>query len=96
MNENKKGFGHQQFSGSTGYQVLTDATGDPLPELYELLEETAHDITTAVPSPSLWAKVITFLLANMEETTQSSTPTESALDNICRLITRRLRLGNWS
>jgi hypothetical protein len=82
-------------SGTTGYQVLNDANGDPMPELFDLIHGFAVDITTALPSPSLWPGIITYLLASMEHNIGPHSSLDSALDNICRLITRRMNRGEW-
>jgi len=81
--------------GTTGYLVLTDAAGDPMPEMYEYINETADHIVNALPNPSQWSSVVMYLLACLEANTEIHRPLDSALDNICRLITRRLNKGQW-
>ena len=83
------------ISGTTGYVVLTDANGDPMPELYEFIQDTAVRISKALPSPSQWSNAVMHLLACLEANTDIHLPLNSALDNICRLITRRLNHGKW-
>jgi hypothetical protein len=83
-------------NGTTGYLVLTDAAGDPMPEMYEYINETADHIINALPNPSQWSSVVMYLLACLEANTEIHRPLDSALDNICRLITRRLNKGNWT
>ena len=80
--------------GTTGFQVLTDAEGSPLPELYEFIYETARHVVKALPSPPSWTSVIVYLLAAMESLNPHHAM-DSALDDLCRLITQRLNKGNW-
>jgi hypothetical protein len=83
-------------SGTTGFQSLTDANGDPLPELYEFVQSTAAHIVKALPSPSQWSNAVMYLLECLEAGSDPHRPLDSSLDNICRLITRRLNRGNWT
>jgi len=92
----RNGAGIRPSKGTTGYLVLTDATGDPMPEMYEYIHDAAVHITKALPYPSQWSSVVMYLLACLEANTEIHHPLDSTLDNICRLITRRLNKGKWT
>jgi hypothetical protein len=82
---------------STGYMFQHTAKGEPLTDLYQRLHETALDIATATGKYSAfeWPDLIIYLLRSMENQVPSSNSLESALDEICRQITRRLDDGKW-
>jgi hypothetical protein len=75
--------------------VLHTATGEPLTNLYQRLHETAVDLVQSTISPSNWPDLIAYLLESMENLEGEHHALESALDDICRLITRRLNKGKW-
>lgn len=82
---------------STGYKFQHTAKGEPLTELYQRLHETAVDIVSATGEYSAfeWPDLIIYLLRSMENQVPPSNSLESALDEICRQITRRLNNGKW-
>jgi hypothetical protein len=80
---------------STGYKVLHTPTGEPLTNLYQRLHETAVDLVQSTRSPSNWPDLIAYLLESMENLEGEHHALESALDDTCRLITRRLNKGKW-
>ena len=82
-------------SGTTGYTFLKDANGRPITELYQELHETAVKVSAAVPDPSQWPGLVAYLVASLENQRPDHPAIESSLDNICRLITRRLNIGRW-
>ena len=82
--------------------MLKDENVDLSPELFELIEDTAYDITAVLPDPSTWSFFITHLLDYMEEIFYRPDPIfnpgdsiDSTLEDICGLIRRRLNLGKW-
>ncbi len=83
-------------SGSTGYTFQTDANGHPITELYQELHETAVRISTAVPDPSQWSNFIIYLIASLENQEKDHPAIESTLDNVCRLVAKRMNMGRWS
>lgn len=83
------------YTWSTGFKVLTDANGEPLLDTYTLIEEIAHHFAVILPDPIEWCSIVIYLLKNMAFYTDKTRAFESALDNLCRLITRRLNHGHW-
>ena len=82
-------------SGSTGYTFLTDANGHPITELYQALHEMALRISSAVPDPAQWTNLIIYLLASLENQQPGNPSVESTLDNVCRLVIKRMNTGKW-
>jgi hypothetical protein len=82
-------------TGTTGYTFLKDANGRPITELYQELHEIAVRISVSVPDPSQWAGLVAYMVASLENQRPDHPAIESTLDNICRLLTRRLNQGRW-
>ena len=95
---NRKANSYNQLipdTASTGYQFAHSKNGDPLTDLYRLVHETAIELTIATTSPSEWPPLIIYLLRSLEAQAPTAASLESALDDICRLITRRMNTGEW-
>jgi hypothetical protein len=80
---------------STGYQFQRTASGAPITDIYELLFHISETLDLEVPSPSQWPSLITYMIRSLEYCSKDHTGLESALDEICRRITRRLNNGKW-
>jgi hypothetical protein len=48
-----------------------------------------------VPDPAQWSGLVIYLLASLENQRQDHPAIDSTLDNICRLIIKRLNSGLW-
>ena len=80
---------------STGYLFQKTASGAPITDIYQLLFEISETLDLEVPSPSQWPSLIIYMIRSLEYCSKDHTGLESALDEICRQITKRLNSGQW-